>query len=313
MTPHHPKWLDGSVPPTDFDSPMPVPFLSVTGTFRVVISWHGPTSEKAKNWTELARSLLCDALKDWGIGGKTTSGYGRLADSLLPPPIQPAANHRKGEPPARRPGSKYRSAHDGPKSALMFKMVEQGRNPLNPLHAVGDTVLSGTDTNPGAVVRMSWFMSMRTGNRNTGGRSLQRRSEVIDEGSALLTFGPACSQFAVGASLLMPDQLVLVESTQMESRRVADHFLAALKYMVISTTTLDTMSNRWKLRTVSLLRARQAAANAPTASFRSGHWIANLTGGTKPMSIATYEFFAKALGGKLVYTKCQHVPHGSST
>ncbi len=35
MTPHHPKWLDGSVAPTDFDSPTPVPFLSVTGTFRV--------------------------------------------------------------------------------------------------------------------------------------------------------------------------------------------------------------------------------------------------------------------------------------
>ena len=31
MTPHHPKWLDGSVPPTDFDSPTPVPFLSVIG------------------------------------------------------------------------------------------------------------------------------------------------------------------------------------------------------------------------------------------------------------------------------------------
>ena len=32
MTPHHPKWLDGSAPPTDFDSPRPVPFLSVKGS-----------------------------------------------------------------------------------------------------------------------------------------------------------------------------------------------------------------------------------------------------------------------------------------
>ncbi len=78
MTPHHPKWLDGSVPPTDFDSPVPVPFLSATGTFRVAVSWHGPTSDKAKNWAELALSLLCDALYDWGAGGKTSSGYGRF-------------------------------------------------------------------------------------------------------------------------------------------------------------------------------------------------------------------------------------------
>ena len=78
MTPHHPKWLDGSVAPTDFDSPNPIPFLSVTGEFRVAVSWHGSTSNKAKNWSELALSLLCDALDAWGIGGKTTSGYGRL-------------------------------------------------------------------------------------------------------------------------------------------------------------------------------------------------------------------------------------------
>src|SRR5208337_3228480 len=91
MTPHHPKWLDGSVPPTDFDSPTPVPYLSVMGRFRVAASWHGPTSEpeRARRWTELALNLLCDALKDWGVGGKTTSGYGRLTLPPLPPPPPP--------------------------------------------------------------------------------------------------------------------------------------------------------------------------------------------------------------------------------
>lgn len=83
MTPHHPGWLDGSIPPTDFDSPIPVPFLSVRGSFRAAVSWHGPTTEpeKAKRWTELALTLLCDALKEWGVGGKTTSGYGRLVEA----------------------------------------------------------------------------------------------------------------------------------------------------------------------------------------------------------------------------------------
>ena len=47
MTPHHPKWIDGGKAPTDFDSPIPVPFVSVCGKFRVAVSWHGPVSEKA--------------------------------------------------------------------------------------------------------------------------------------------------------------------------------------------------------------------------------------------------------------------------
>jgi len=85
MTPHHPKWLDGSVAPTDFDSPKPVPFLSVSGRFRVAVSWNGPASDKAKNWSELALSLLCAALEDWGIGGKTSSGYGRLVAKTATP------------------------------------------------------------------------------------------------------------------------------------------------------------------------------------------------------------------------------------
>lgn len=108
MTPHHPNWLDGSVEPTDFDSPTPVPFLSVTGTFRVAVSWHGPTSDKAKNWTELARSLLCDALKDWGIGGKTTSGYGRLAHPATPDGPELASASKAASQVVERPRPKYK-------------------------------------------------------------------------------------------------------------------------------------------------------------------------------------------------------------
>lgn len=80
MTPHHPKWLDGSKAPTDFDSPVPVPFVSVAGKFRIAVSWHGPGSEKAGVWTELAFDLLAEALREWGVGGKTGSGYGRLIE-----------------------------------------------------------------------------------------------------------------------------------------------------------------------------------------------------------------------------------------
>ena len=89
MTPHHPKWLDGSEPPTDFDSPIPIPFLSVAGKFHIAVAWYGPERDQANDWTKLALSLLTDALKNWGIGGKTSSGYGRLDVPPPPPPPEP--------------------------------------------------------------------------------------------------------------------------------------------------------------------------------------------------------------------------------
>jgi CRISPR-associated protein Cmr6 len=76
MTPHHLNWLDGSVPPTDFDSPTPVPFLSVAGRFYFAVSWCGPASDQAVSWRDFAMNCLREALFHWGIGGKTSSGYG---------------------------------------------------------------------------------------------------------------------------------------------------------------------------------------------------------------------------------------------
>jgi CRISPR type III-B/RAMP module RAMP protein Cmr6 len=95
MTPHHPQWLDGSVPPTDFDSPTPVPFLSVVGQFHVAVSWHGPTSDKALSWVYLALDCLREALFLWGIGGKTTSGYGRFDEEKWK--VDESQRHTKAE------------------------------------------------------------------------------------------------------------------------------------------------------------------------------------------------------------------------
>jgi len=90
MTPHHPTWQTNDAPPTDFDSPVPVFFLSAAGTFEIRLSWSGPTAvvpEQAEAWTALAMTLLQEALAEWGVGGKTSSGYGRLVppDSLRYP------------------------------------------------------------------------------------------------------------------------------------------------------------------------------------------------------------------------------------
>jgi CRISPR-associated protein Cmr6 len=84
MTPHHPKWQTNEAPPTDFDSPVPVSFLSVAGTFDVRLSWSGTagaSQDQTEAWTKLAMQLLQEALAEWGVGGKTNSGYGRLVSA----------------------------------------------------------------------------------------------------------------------------------------------------------------------------------------------------------------------------------------
>jgi CRISPR-associated protein Cmr6 len=65
------------VPPTDFDDPNPVTFLSVHGTFCVAVSCDVPGTV-GDEWASRVFGMLSDALKEWGIGGKTNSGYGRL-------------------------------------------------------------------------------------------------------------------------------------------------------------------------------------------------------------------------------------------
>lgn len=107
MTPHHPKWQTNEAPPTDFDSPVPVSFLSVAGTFQVRVSWSGPIEappEQSRAWTRLAMDLLQEALAQWGIGGKTSSGYGRLIppNTAQPVPLAPSGtkNHSTEVPKA---------------------------------------------------------------------------------------------------------------------------------------------------------------------------------------------------------------------
>jgi hypothetical protein len=80
MTPHHGDYYMGKDgqrrAPGDFDDPNPVTFLSVCGDFDIHVSCDGEDGERKKEWERLAIDLLGQALSDWGIGGKTSGGYG---------------------------------------------------------------------------------------------------------------------------------------------------------------------------------------------------------------------------------------------
>ncbi|MDQ3693840.1 MAG: type III-B CRISPR module RAMP protein Cmr6 [Chloroflexota bacterium] len=75
ITVHHQKYYgsqgrDGA--PWDFDDPVPVPFVSASGDYLVAVQ--GPTPD----WARFAADVLTTALEQWGIGAKTSSGYGRM-------------------------------------------------------------------------------------------------------------------------------------------------------------------------------------------------------------------------------------------
>lgn len=88
MTVHHPQYYQSETPepPTDFDEPTPIAFLSIRGKFRVFVQCD-VQSNAANKWARVAIRLLREAMEDWGFGGKTSAGYGRI----LPPSVRRAA------------------------------------------------------------------------------------------------------------------------------------------------------------------------------------------------------------------------------
>ncbi|MDM7324007.1 MAG: type III-B CRISPR module RAMP protein Cmr6 [Thermus sp.] len=80
LNPHHPNYnAGGDDPPADWDSPVPVPFLSVKGTFLLALApAAGVPPKEARPWLEAAWQILEWALREEGIGAKTSSGYGRM-------------------------------------------------------------------------------------------------------------------------------------------------------------------------------------------------------------------------------------------
>jgi len=84
MTPHHPAYAEGAAPPSDMDSPVPINFLSVAGSFLVSASCD-VSGDNGLRWAEAAMRLLEQAMRDWGAGGKTSSGYGRMERQVEAP------------------------------------------------------------------------------------------------------------------------------------------------------------------------------------------------------------------------------------
>ncbi len=75
MNPHYPDWYGSGKPPTDTQSPRPIPFLTVEEThYQFVLA----SKEKNIQLLQIALGWLENALKEKGIGAKTAVGYGYM-------------------------------------------------------------------------------------------------------------------------------------------------------------------------------------------------------------------------------------------
>jgi len=77
MNVHYPKYYQGVEPPTDTQSPNPIPFLTVTKSpFKFFIGSSDLNSKSDKLKGQTIEWWLKDALTNHGIGAKTAVGYG---------------------------------------------------------------------------------------------------------------------------------------------------------------------------------------------------------------------------------------------
>ena len=73
MNPHYPEYYSGKLPPADWQSPVPIKFLTIE---RTKFQFH--IASKEKDLLDKVRKLLIEVLKNYGIGAKTSLGYGQL-------------------------------------------------------------------------------------------------------------------------------------------------------------------------------------------------------------------------------------------
>lgn len=123
LTVHHKPYYDqrGETWPNDWESPVPIRFVTVRPPARFLIVLTGRRG--ASDWTRLAMRELLAALADWGVGGKTSLGYGRLVrvdDSPATASLgrTPAA----AGPPAKRQQSATLAA--------LLDLLKSGERPL---------------------------------------------------------------------------------------------------------------------------------------------------------------------------------------
>lgn len=100
----------------------------------------------------------------------------------------------------------------------------------------------------------------------------------------------------LGIHHFRPDEALFITTTEMEKKNKVEHIMSALKQVGLDYTT---RSQRITVREDSLLDCKQQIGKW-IAGKEGAEFTINLTGGTKIMSIAVYDYF-KDYGSKMIY------------
>lgn len=104
MNPHYQDYYQQGKSPANWQSPIPIYFLTVTSgiSFAFAVGWRGVLEEAGQQLRELAVEWLQAGLQGLGAGAKTSAGYGYFTDlQSLPAPSSPkdAPTTTQAEPP----------------------------------------------------------------------------------------------------------------------------------------------------------------------------------------------------------------------
>lgn len=97
MNPHYPEYYNSlksskTTPPTNDQQPNPITFLTVANTtFTFALAPRNPNDDQHKADVELVKGWLQEALQKYGVGGKTSAGYGyfkEIRDGQEPPAVE---------------------------------------------------------------------------------------------------------------------------------------------------------------------------------------------------------------------------------
>lgn len=94
MNPHYPDYYQGKAPPTNWQSPQPIYFLTVAAQTTFLFAVGQRCGAPDQSALEAAKRWLSDGLQTLGIGAKTSAGYGFFSIPIKPPPPLPPGYQR---------------------------------------------------------------------------------------------------------------------------------------------------------------------------------------------------------------------------